>query len=191
MSSKWCFSRGGKSFLPPPSPLPTILIDIYSWNTSQQDKVPALMELIYSPSTSVVYQDAITSDSLKSDLISHPLYSTKCWQMTQRRLAKRMSKWVVSPFSKTVTDRDDRRIEILHVLHSSLRENFSTHISPEGRKLCISLFSVGSVSLKSSHDPDFPVECFQAPPCLFSTHEVCDVSPDSAHPLVCERVGGF
>lgn len=145
--SEWCFSRGGNNFVPPLSPLPTILIDTYSWNTRQSTgQSSCLRELVYSPSTSVVYQDTITCGSFKSDFIFHPFHSTQYWQTTQRWSAKRTSKWVISPFSKTVTDRDDRRIEILHVWHSSLKDNFLHIYHLRVEKLCISLSSAGSVS---------------------------------------------
>lgn len=35
------------------------------------------MELVYPPMTSVLYQDVISPDGLKSDRLSHPSHSTK------------------------------------------------------------------------------------------------------------------
>lgn len=141
------------------------------------------MESVYPPSTSVVYQDVIPFDILKSDLLSHPLHRTKCWQMTKRWLAKRMSQWVIHPFSKTVTETNNRRIEILYVLHSYLKDNSSTHISLTVEKLCIFLSSVASVSLNRSPDTRFPCTMFPGNSLpegiiLFSTPQICDASPD-------------
>lgn len=114
VSIKCHFPSGRKSFAHS-SPL-----DISSWSTGcQQDKVSALMKLVYPPMTSILYWDVLTLDRLKFAWLSHPLYSAQLLTDDQKDgWPRRMSNWVISPSLKTVTDTDGRKIEIVHVLHS-------------------------------------------------------------------------
>lgn len=120
-----------------------------------------------------------TFDSLKSDLLSHPLHSMKCWWMSPRLLAKRMSKWVISPSLRPqLTEMTERLRSYMYLIHAwKIILPHVYHLWVE--KLCLFLSAV----TRGPMTPDFLGECLvgtSLPKCLFSTHQTCGGSPDSS-----------
>lgn len=149
-----CHSPSGKNcFLPS---LSSCLLDTYSWSTGSQQGSPCSDEARDPPTTSALYQDAITLVCWSLTIFLLPYTVQNCWQVTTRWL----SKWDMSPSLKTMTDTKDGRMESLHVLHSYWADGSSTHVWLEGGKLCTPFFSAGGVSLNRFRGSRLPCGVF-------------------------------